>query len=285
MVRASNKTTNADNSKTINVLFLGEAGSGKTGFKNKFMNADTVIAETDESFYWDYQEAVDPIDTTHKGVNFRLNEVPGSRGRSSNYYSVNQMMQTADAVVYCQPLYYKYATVTQENIIENAQNYQRMLKSIVTSYHAKKQQKESVVPFFVIGTFADRKSEELVLDENAFKKQHLNFFQSSAVSGAGVKEAMTAILDALLNETQKGKELAAIASGQPLPTPIQKPSVYKKFLSMFGLSSHKPQPSSNLQAKKNDADTITAADVVTAAQPNSDVIAADSNPTIMAPSA
>ena len=77
---------------SINILLVGEAGTGKTALIKKFNDPNYTFTPIGEADYWSYQAAPETLTKeiviNGQKVTLNINEVAGSRGRMGNHYEI-----------------------------------------------------------------------------------------------------------------------------------------------------------------------------------------------------
>jgi len=241
-----------DPATTLNIMVHGDADSGKSFVLRRFAdqnNAPTV--DEQQSSYWMTQQLPEPVFVDYNGVRVRFQEVPGSRGRMSNYHSLATAYDVADAVIFC-------ASLSQEHSYTD--NLTQLFvwgdQTITTLTRSSSKAVVNAKPAFALGTMADIKTESYTVDQDTLLADHnMRYYEVSAVTNAGIQTAFQEIMEQCLERTSKGRQLLAASKANPAPTAtttmatmaaenkIAAPSmtVWEKLHAMFS-SSSKPIP-------------------------------------------
>lgn len=186
-----------------NIVFIGETDAGKSSLIKKYMNPSAVISNSiSPDHYW----RVAPNSPQHfnlevDGQHFDLtiNEVSGSRGRSSNYYELRTACAKADLIVYC-------CSTSNKWSLRNVDYINNIIQS-----PGKNKQNEQVrnIPYIVVETCMD-----LPLHESNAKEVALHngvkYVACSAVTGENVSLVFETIAKTLV-ETKANSKVEVVA--------------------------------------------------------------------------
>ena len=133
----------------------------------------------------------------------RFEEVPGSRGRMSNYHSLVRANDVADAIIYCVSAghnSYNYYGTLAENINGGLSTMDRIngmydvkgKKSASAPTTEKKEKTKSAKLSFAVVTMIDQ-PERSVVDRSAINVEDVLVYETSAVTGEGVQSTLLGI--------------------------------------------------------------------------------------------
>lgn len=182
---------------SLRILVLGEAGSGKSSFIKKFMDPSAKLEPLTDDNYWNYQEESHLTHyTTPSGQKVIFCEIPGSRGRMSNYMSLYSVLGHVDVIVNCHSLNPIYTSYLDGTMISSRQRIISMKSSFDQNNKKASKTSNGDCISFEVGTFADLTTDKEV-DISTFAKLYgsQNFYQVSSATNKGVQEAMTDIIN------------------------------------------------------------------------------------------
>jgi len=230
LLRRTNDTTTApmdvDPQTTLNVLVHGDPSSGKSALIEKFLDPSKTIRATadDQNDYWNFSSVCSQDNTSntlnkkekkklkqtqgpsffdYNGIKVRFEEVPGSRGRMSNYHSLVRANDVADAIIYCVSAghnSYNYYGTLAENINGGLSTMDRIngmydvkgKKSASAPTTEKKEKTKSAKLSFAVVTMIDQ-PERSVVDRSAINVEDVLVYETSAVTGEGVQSTLLGI--------------------------------------------------------------------------------------------
>lgn len=206
----------------ITIAVIGNANSGKSALLGKFMDPELDVEpnpSTDDWDYWEVQEALAPRSFNHtlpdgETVNVDFCEVPGSRGRSYNYFELHSALASADAVINTERMF--------------GRGQWDKLGEYYPFMHYLEGNNKRKIPHVYVGTGIDKLDDDgsraaamsLMRKLTAQQKFNAGTFFTSAVTSEGIREAVEAAIIAGLarsaakKKTFVNKLLALFAHGK-----------------------------------------------------------------------
>ncbi len=203
------------------VVFLGDAGAGKSSIIQKYVNPSTVIESAASDYFWDSPASDNSQNLTiavdGQKVEIEIQEVSGSRGRMSNYYEISMACAKADLVVYCCSTNNKWTAESIDHIMTVANG----------SGKKKKQQKN--IPYIMVETRIDLPQEEHVSNtKEQADKRSATYLSCSALSGENIPHVFEVIGRTVL-------QIEAAKAAKSAETEAEKKfSLKKLFGKLFG---------------------------------------------------
>jgi len=240
---------------TLNMLILGEAGTGKSEMVKKFLDSGHQVQVTDSENFWDYQQGAKPLtrefEVNGQKLTLQLVEVQGSRGRSSNYFEIRTASHTADCVLFCFDPTRDWTmgsfdrTLKYVNTFRGEQPITKKKRGVFNRKGNKEEQKSKVsadLPVYLIQTMSDKVQTDA--GEAFAKTRNLPFFSLSALKGENINETFETICKDMLqrqNEAEvkkpkeeKAKQEEQEAAKKKLETKTELGKILSKMMKLLG---------------------------------------------------
>lgn len=188
-----------------NVVFLGEADTGKTSLMRTHLDSSFSITKptTEErnrsgmfGFWGSQYPAFNSSETktTPSGKKVKINykEVMGSRGRMSNYHEVFSAMKTADLVVYCASNQWHLRTMNWNVLKSTNKTSMENQKKNFPHYNVHE---KLVCPTVLVQTQFDLKSSKDFASnvKSTAETYQIEYIQTSALNKTNVEETFNLI--------------------------------------------------------------------------------------------